>query len=292
MEGIYVAAVTCYDAEGKINPEAQEKLIERNLKEGARGFFVGGSSGECFLLTREERVRCFEIAKEFQGEGDLIAHVGALSTEEAIYYAKKAKEIGYDKIAATPPFYFGYSQEAVAQYFKDISEAVDMPVFFYNIPGNTHFNIDIHNKSMIELFKSGAIQGIKHTNLDVYQMERIHAINPDLELFGGFEQNMVAFLALGAKSFIGSTFNFMTPHYKKIYDLALSGNAEEALQYQHSANDIMDVICAEGLFPSIKYILKTQGNDAGLVRPPFLPLNDEQKKRVDQVIAEKLYLGE
>jgi len=58
------------------------------------------------------------------------------------------------------------------------------------------------------MFASGSIAGIKHTNLDLYEMERLRAINPELKCFGGFENEMVAFLAMGCDGFIGSTFNF------------------------------------------------------------------------------------
>lgn len=292
MKGLYVASIVAYDSKGELNADAQLKLMDRNLKEGAVGFFVGGSSGECFLISPEERVKSYEVAGEYLSKADLFAHVGALSTDEAIYYAKKAKELGYKKLAATPPFYFGYSQEAIAKYYQDISEAVDLPVLYYNIPMNTHKDLILTDPATQKLLKSGVLSGIKHTHFDINQCERIQNINPELQMYGGLEQNMVAFMALGCESFIGSTFNFMTPHYKKIYDLYKQGNREEALKLQVKANNIMETIWNIGLFPAIKHILKTQGNDVGEVRRPFLPLTEEQKATIDQVVQENIYQGD
>ncbi|MCA5011215.1 dihydrodipicolinate synthase family protein, partial [Clostridioides difficile] len=65
MKKLYVASITPFQENGEINESAARQLWERNISEGADGFFIGGSSGECFLLTREERVRSFELASEY-----------------------------------------------------------------------------------------------------------------------------------------------------------------------------------------------------------------------------------
>ena len=90
LGGLYSASITAYDASGRIDGAALQRVMERNWKEGAAGFFVGGSSGECFLLTEGERVEVFEAASAFAGRTNLIAHVGAISTDEAVRYAKAA----------------------------------------------------------------------------------------------------------------------------------------------------------------------------------------------------------
>lgn len=288
MKGMYVASVTAFDKENRLHEDVQLKLMDRNLQEGAVGFFIGGSSGECFLLTPEERIRTFEVAATFLSKADLFAHVGALGTDEAIYYAKKAKKLGYKKISATPPFYFGHSQEAIGTYFKNISEAVDLPVLYYNIPMNTHKELDLTCNSTRDLLKSGYLSGIKHTNFDINQMERIRHINHDLEIYGGLEQNMIPFMSLGCESFIGSTFNFMLPHYKKIYELTLEKKYAVANGLQEKANTIMETIWNIGLFPSIKYILKKQGYNVGYARRPFIALSNEQAEMIDRVLEENL----
>ena len=82
----------------------------------------------------------------------------------------------------------------ICQYFIIISQSI-------------HFKqIQINDPETIKLFQSGAIAGIKHTNLDLYEMERIKNINPDIKIYGGFENEMVGFLAMGCDGFIWSTF--------------------------------------------------------------------------------------
>lgn len=288
LGGLYVASITAYDEQGEICGAALEKVIERNIKEGASGFFIGGSSGECFLLTEKERTECFEVASGFKNQANLIAHAGAISTGEAIRYAKSAEKMGYDFVAATAPIYYGFSSKEVCQYYYDIASAVDVPVLLYNFPGNTHREFTLSDPNYVELFKSGAIAGFKQTNLNLFQMERILNVNPDLLAFNGFDETMVAGQALGAIGSIGSTFNLMLPHYKKIFDTYNNGDSKGALALQIKANNCMEGLCSVGLIAAIKYALASQGYNVGDPRKPFTPLNDQQKAFIDQVLAQNL----
>lgn len=288
MKKIYVASITPFQEDGRINESAVRQLWERNLTEGADGFFIGGSSGECFLLTREERVRSFELASEYVDRADIFAHVGAISTEEAVFYAKQAKDMGIRNIAATPPLYFGFSEKEIAGYYYDIAEAAGQPVLYYNIPSSTHRELSLTHPDIQALLKSGAIGSVKHTNLNLLQMERMRNINPDIRCYGGFESCMVAFLAFGCEGFIGSSFNFMLPQFKRVMELYLEGEEEEARTLQSKCNNILDVLLKNGLCANLKYVVSSQGIPAGEVRRPMLPLTEEKKAEMDQVLKHYL----
>ena len=288
MKGLYVASLTPFDKSGRFNSSALKTLMERNLKEGASGFFIGGSSAECFLLSHEERLATFEAAATFKDRTELIAHVGAISTEEACDFAKQAKAMGYRHIAATAPFYYGFSQREIASYYYDIAEAAGLPVIVYNFPGNTKKEFDLASPIYKALFTSKTIEGVKHTNQVVYQMERFIELNPNLTIFNGFDETMVAGLALGAKGNIGSTFNCMLVHYLKIYNAFKEGRIDEARQMQHKANNIMEAFCTVGLIPAVKYVVCKQGINVGIARRPFGELSDEAKTLVDKSLAENL----
>lgn len=284
LGGIYSASITAYDASGRVDGAALQRVMTRNLEEGAAGFFVGGSSGECFLLTEAERVEVFEAASAFAGKTNLIAHVGAISTAEAARYARAAMSMGFDFTAATAPFYYGFSPREICRYYYDIAEASGAPVLIYNFPGNTHKEIDTANPDYIQLLRSGAILGVKQTNYNLFQMERILNLNPDLIAFNGYDETMVAGQALGCIGSIGSTFNMMLPHYKKIFDLFEAGDRAAALELQHRANNCMEAMCRVGLIPAIKYELSRQGYPVGDPRAPFSPLTQEQKDYLDGVL--------
>ncbi len=288
LGGVVPATVTPFTPDEKINAPALLQLMRWNITQGADSFFIGGSSAECFLLSPDERKEIFGIAAELRDENFLIAHVGAVSTREAEDYARCAARLGYDAVAATPPFYYGFGSREICSYYYDIAQAAGKPVIIYNFPGNTGKNFDLSDPGIIRLLQSGTILGVKHTNQVVYQLERIKHINPELIMMNGFDETMTAGLALGADGSIGSTFNFMYPHYRRIFDAFSAKRIDEALALQIKANNIMNALCDVGLIPAIKYVLTIMGIDAGVPRRPFRALNRTQKRSIDETLSENL----
>ena len=286
--GVVPASVTPFDGSGRVDGAALLRLLRWNQAQGAERFFIGGSSAECFLLTHDERLATFGAAAALKDEAFLTAHVGAISTGEAIDFARSAVALGYDAIAATPPFYYGFGSREVYGYYADIAQAAGMPVLIYNFPGNTHRPFDLSDPVTQKLFQSDFILGVKHTNQEVYQLERIKALNPKLVVMNGFDETMAAGLALGADGNIGSTFNFMFPHYRRIYDLFRAGQLDEARALQVRANNIMAALCAVGLIPAIKWVLADMGVPVGEPRRPFMPITAAQGERLRAVLEANL----
>ena len=284
-EGLYPATVTPFDGHGTIDSHALVRLLERNLAEGAAGFLIGGSSGECFLLSHAERVAAFKVAAAFRDRTRLIAHVGALSTQEACDLAREAAGLGYSRIAATPPFYYKHPPVAIRRYYEQIANAAGMPVIIYNFPGNTHVDIDLHDPEYVALLRSGAICGVKHTNQVVFQAERFMAQYPDLEMYNGYDETLICGFAYGVRAAIGSTFNCMLGPYEELRRAFFSGDIDKARNLQHRCNDAMEAMCRVGLFPAIKYILSRQGYSCGNPREPFLPLSEAARSAIDAECA-------
>ena len=290
MEGFLVAAVTPFDAEGKINRPAMEKLMDKNIGEGARGFLIGGSSAEAALLSKEERIAMLETAAGHakRSKIKLIAGVSAIATEEAVEYGRIAKELGYDAIISTVPYYYKFGMAGIAGYMRTIREKTDMPLFLYNFPGNTGIEIDVNDWAIHDILTDGTISGVKQTSLNLYQMERIRNMNPELVIYGGYDEVYLGARILGADGAIGSTFNFTLPLFTKIEAAYQAMNIPEAQALQHRANNIMQALVSCSLFPSIKHILKKQGVDCGDCREPFPKLDESQKAFIEKVIEENM----
>jgi hypothetical protein len=131
--GVVPATVTPFCADGGVDAGALLRLMRWNMGQGAESFFIGGSSAECFLLAHAERLQVFEAAAELKDEAFLTAHVGAIATREAETFARRAAALGYDAIAATPPFYYGFGSREVYAYYADIAQAAGIPVLIYNL---------------------------------------------------------------------------------------------------------------------------------------------------------------
>jgi len=281
---LIAAAVTLYDQHNRINESAMNALFQKVIREGADGLFVGGSVGECFLLTQKERISLFELASGYMEQAEVYAHVGAISTEQAVEMTKAACAFGISNIASTPPFYFAFSTKEIAHYFYDLAETAGRPVLYYDIPSSTHRNINTNDPEICALLESGAIGSIKYTNPLTDKVKEIKEINPDIAIMGGMENCMLSLLEQNCAGFIGSMFNFMLPQYQKVIESYISRDLENMEQYMQNCTSICDVLLKVGLPASIKYILTKQGIDAGGVRRPLLDLDMEAKRQVEQVL--------
>ena len=290
MSGFLVAAVTPYGADGALNVPELYKLMDKNIAEGATGFLIGGSSAECPMLCREERLEGLRAAAAYPGRKNtkLMASVSSISTEEALIYAKEAEKLGYDCLISTVPYYYKFGMKAIADYFRTIRAQVDLPLFLYNFPGNTGIELDINHPDIRAILTDGTIAGVKQTSLNLSQMERMHAMNPELVIYGGYDEVYLGARILGADGAIGSTFNFTLPIFMKIEEAYSKLEIAKAQKLQEQANNIMDALVQNSLFPSIKHILYTQGIDCGGCRAPFPTLTDAQKAYIEKVVAENM----
>ena len=102
MKGIYSALLVSFDKEGNINEKGLRQIIRHNIdKNKVDGLYVGGSTGENFMLSTEEKKEIFRIAKdEAKDAVKLIAQVGSINVKESVELAKYATELGYDSLSA------------------------------------------------------------------------------------------------------------------------------------------------------------------------------------------------
>ena len=214
--------------------------------------------------------------------------MAAVAQTEAESYARLAEKLGYDAMISTVPYYYKFGMKGIARYFRALREAADLPLLLYNFPGNTGVEIDINDPDIRAILTDGTIAGVKQTSLNLYQMERIKNLNPDLVIYGGFDEVYIGARMLGADGAIGSTFNFTLPLFTRIEAAYAAGDVPLAQTLQRRANNIMEALVSCSLFPSIKHILATQGIDCGACRAPFPSLTDEQKAYIERVVAQNM----
>jgi N-acetylneuraminate lyase len=64
MAGAYSALYTPFKKDGSLNEEMIEKVIEYGLARGLNGFYLTGSTGEGFLLSKEERKTLYMMLRK------------------------------------------------------------------------------------------------------------------------------------------------------------------------------------------------------------------------------------
>ncbi len=272
LGGIVSALITPFDADGAVNEAAIGPLVEFELRQGIAGFYVGGSTGEAFLQSPEERVRVLRaVAAANAGRGLLIAHVGAIATVEVVGMARAAEACGYDAVSAVPPFYYDFSAAELVAHYRALADAVGLPVIVYNFGGKVaRLTTDV----LVSLLDDRRVVGVKHTSTDLYQMERLKAHRPEAAVFNGYDEMCLAGLSMGADGAIGTTYNFMGAHFVALERAFRAGRMDEALDLQRRANRVIDVLVEVGVFAGTKALLGMHGVDVGGCRAPFLPLGD------------------
>jgi len=287
LAGIYPALPTPMAADGQINRASLRKLVDFVISQGVDGLYVGGSTAESLLLTEDERKQIAEIVlDQAAGKVKVIIHTGAGGTDAALRLSKHARAHGADAISSVPPIYFKYTTEEIIGYYLDLIELSDMPLVVYNIPAFTGINMT--QGAIRELFKHPRVVALKHTNTNMYELERVLTHNPSLIALNGYDEAFLSGLSMGASGMIGSTVNFMARKFIALRDAFLGGKHAEALRFQAEVNEVVETMVEVGVFNAVKYAMTLRGVECGSCRSPFKPLTEADKKRVKAVLEKNL----
>ena len=276
MKGIYSALMVPYNEDGSINEKGLREIVRYNIdKMGVDGLYVGGSTGENFMISTEEKKKVFEIAiDEAKDAVHLIAQVGSINLHEAVELGKYVTKLGYKCLSAVTPFYYKFDFEEIKDYYETIVRETGNYMVIYSIPFLTGVNMSLSQFG--ELFKNEKIIGVKFTAGDFYLLERVRKAFPDKLIFAGFDEMLLPATVLGVDGAIGSTYNVNGIRAKKIFELAKQSKITEALEIQHVTNDLIEGILSNGLYQTIKEILKLEGVDAGYCRKPMKKIGEKQ----------------
>ena len=279
FKGIFPALLTPFDGQDRVDTEVLGRLVDYNLQKGVDGFYVAGSTAEVFLLDAKERLAVMEtVSSRAGGKCTLIAHIGCISTKQAIEYAREAKKMGYDAISSVAPFYYKFSFEEIRRYYFDIVDAVDLPMLIYNFPAFSGVNLTTDN--IREFLADDRFLGVKHTSSDFYALEQFKAGFPDKVVYNGYDEMFLAGLSMGADGGIGSTFNFMAEKYIEIRRLFQENDMSAAQALQREVNTILRALVEVGVMQGEKAIMEGLGFPLGQARSPFAPLSGAQKEKL------------
>lgn len=287
LTGIFSALLVSFNQDGTINEQGLRQIIRHNIdKMKVDGLYVGGSTGENFMLSTAEKKEIFRITKdEVKDQVALIAQVGSVNLHEAIELGKYATELGYDCLSAVTPFYYKFSFAEIKHYYDSIIAETGNNMIVYSIPFLTGVNIGVEQFG--ELYKNPKIVGVKFTAGDFYLLERLKKNYPNHLIWAGFDEMMLPAAALGVDGAIGSTFNVNGIRARQIFELTQAGKLDQALQIQHTTNDLIEGILANGLYLTLKELLKLEGIDAGYCREPMTKAATEQQLAVARALKEK-----
>lgn len=292
FRGIFPALYACYDENGKVSTDRTKALTKYLMDKGIQGLYVGGSSGECIYLSKEDRKKTLEAVMETAaGKISIIAHVACNNTEDSRELAAHAESLGVDAIASIPPIYFHLPEHAIAGYWNDISDAAPNTDFIiYNIPqlAGTSLTLSL----LREMKKNPRVIGVKNSSMPVQDIQLFR--DEGVIVFNGPDEQLISGLAMGAVGGIGGTYGAMPELYLKIFELFSQGKMEEAREIQNAACRIIYKMCSThgNMYAAIKEIIRLQGGpDAGGVKAPLADLTEADRticKETADMIAETI----
>lgn len=287
ITGILPALLTAFDEEGNVNLKAMDELIEWHIAQGVSGFYVLGSTGEGLLLSEAERRTVAEaVVRRVRGRVPVIVHVGAMTTQMACSLAAHAEAIGADATSAIPPFYYNVGPEGVKQHYLRIARASNLPFYIYNIPGTTGVNVELNTVREL-LAAAPTLRGMKYTSYDFYTMRKfIELEGGRLNVISGPDEMMIAAQAMGADGAIGTTENILPRLFVQAYDAFHAGDVARAQDLQAKINRVVNVFLSFPSHAAVKEIMRLLGFELGAPRPPLLPLTDQQRGRLREMLEE------
>lgn len=287
LEGLIAATFTPMDQAGSVNLSAISKYADLMASSEVSGVFVCGTTGESLSLTICERKQILEEwIKSANGRFKVIAHVGSNSINEAIELARHAQEVGADAIGAMSPCFFKPACVAdLVDFFTPIAHAAEkLPFYYYNMPSMTGVSLPV-----AEFLAEGKkvmpnLVGTKFTHNNLMEMEECLAFNNgEFEVLHGFDEILIAGLALGAKAGVGSTYNYLPSVYLGILDAMEKGDLNRARELQQKSIEVVKVIIKYGGgVRGGKAIMNLIGIECGSCRLPISSFSEEEYRTLKE----------
>jgi len=276
INGVMPAMITSFNKDESINKEGIRKTINYLISQRVDGLYITGSTGETFLMSQEEKKQAIEIiVEEVNGRVPVIAHIGSIGTKITTELGQYAEKVGVDALSALPPFYYGFSNDEIFNYYKDISNSTSLPITVYNI---SHANLmDLDMLKRLASIKN--VKGVKYTAPTHFNFSKIKKeIGESFKIYSGMDEMALSGLISGADGIIGSFYNLMPELFVEIYKQVKNNDINEAKKIQEKINIIILFALKKSGYPFIKMGLKWLNVDSGYVRRPFNSIIDSENE--------------
>ncbi len=282
MKNLVVPTITPFEENGDIDIEATKSHYDFLLKAGVKNFYILGTTGEVFLMNKEERKKTAEIIVDFVGnKGNVFIHIGAQPTVDACELAAHAENIGAAGVGAVTPFYFKFSQIELEEYYLSIAKSVkeDFPVYLYNLPGCT--TNDLLPETVSKLARVDNIIGIKNSMSDIFRLTRLVDETPeDFDVIIGSDPIILPAMLSGAKGSVSGNANVFPEVFLGLFQALEENNYEKAHQKQIAIKNIAMALKDGANLAYFKEALVHRGFKKTFTRKPILGLSQEEKDQL------------
>ncbi len=277
--GSAVAIVTPFTANG-VDYDAFDRLIEFQIESGTQCIVVCGTTGEPATMTKEERCSVIKhCIDKVNKRVPVVVGTGSNCTAIAIENSMDARNMGADGLLVVTPYYNKCTVNGLVAHYQAISDAVDLPIIAYSVPGRTGVNVTA--AAMYKLAQIENVVAIKEASGNIDQITDICATCGDLiDVYSGDDGITVPMMSIGAKGVISVAANIIPADMQKMCVAAMNGNYVAAGAMQKAVYPLVKALFCEVNPIPVKTAASLMGYGNGQLRLPLTPMDPANLERL------------
>jgi 4-hydroxy-tetrahydrodipicolinate synthase len=286
--GIITVITTPFRDDGGINYDTLEKHIEFLIGNGVQAIMPGGSTGEYYAQSTEERreVPAF-VAKKARGRLPIYAGTNSMRSDETIELSNYAAELGYGTIMLAAPPYSIPSRPELVDHFRNIAAKTSLPIILYNFPARTAVDMDV--EFLKGLADVEAVCAIKESSGSFGRMlQHVMLFDKRYQRICGFDDQALDQFLWGAKAWIAGASNFLPAEHVALYEACVV-QQDWKLGKEIMATMMPLIYLLENGGKYIQYTkfgCELAGLPVGPMRPPMGGLTAEEKDNFRKLYAD------
>jgi 4-hydroxy-tetrahydrodipicolinate synthase len=277
FEGAFTALITPFKND-KIDYDALELQIEKQVSEGIDGVIPMGTTGESPTVSFEEHEEFIRrVVKLVNGRVKVIAGTGANSTSEAVWLTKVAEDAGVDGALSVNPYYNKPTQKGLIAHYEAIARSTKLPIVLYNIPGRS--GVNFLPESIKELLnRTDNVVTMKEASGDIAQMMRLIELCGDrITVLSGDDNLLLPLLSIGGKGVISVLSNVIPADIKNVITLYNANKTKEAREAFYRLLPLCRMMFLETNPIPVKAAMEMMGLCTGDLRLPMVRISDENR---------------
>lgn len=286
IKGSIVALVSPMFEDGTIDYDSYRNLIEMHIAAGTNAIVAVGTTGESPTVDYDEHNELVRVAVETAaGRIPVIAGSGSNSTKEAIELSAYAASVEADATLQVVPYYNKPTQEGLFQHFKAISEAVDIPIILYNVPGRTV--ADLKNDTVLRLLELPNVIGLKDATGDLGRASELLSRLPkdrEFAIYSGNDDSALALMLMGGSGVISVTANVAPELMSRMCAMALANDVMGAREINDRLMPLHKELFCEPNPIVPKWALHRMGLIPPGIRLPLTPLSPSKHEQVERAL--------
>ena len=286
FDGSLVALVTPMTRDGSIDYGSLERLIEFHIEQGTDGFVIAGTTGESATLTKGEHIALIgEAVRIVDRRKPVIAGTGSNSTAQTADLSRAVQKFPIDALLLVTPYYNKPTQEGLFQHFTTVSEAVDVPVILYNVPGRTA--CDLLAETVERLAENPRIVGIKEATGDLSRgADILRRCGKDFCIYSGDDATALDLMLGGAHGVVSVTANVAPRAMREMCEAVRFGDPQKAAELNAKLVSLHEALFVEANPIPVKWAVAAMGLIPDGIRLPLTWLSKDRREAVAQAMSE------